>query len=133
MKRALSAIAITCLCSACISHPAQYQRLTVSIENNAPCFCFPQDSGLTYPITVYPPTVMKQEGEQWKAISSPGFNTPVVLLNPGACHQWREITWLAGEYDVVLKAKDKNGAIRYAARFELQEETGGQRRIRQNE
>lgn len=133
MKRALSTIAITCLCSACISHPAQYQRLTVSLENNAPCFRFPQDSGLTYPITAYTPTVMKQEGEQWKRISLSGFNTTIVLLKPGVCHQWSGITWQAGEFDVALRAADKNGAFRYAARFELYKDTGGQLRIRQNE
>ncbi|WP_429052214.1 putative T6SS immunity periplasmic lipoprotein [Enterobacter sp. A4] len=133
MKQLLSVVAIALTVSACVSHPAQYQPLSVTLKNNEPCFAIPADSGLDAPVTSHSPTIMKRAGNEWKAISPPSTFSPEVTLTTQQCHQWTGITWQAGEYDVALKVSGKNDSIRYAARFTLQEGTSGQFKLTQTE
>ncbi|MFO3695591.1 putative T6SS immunity periplasmic lipoprotein [Enterobacter huaxiensis] len=133
MKQLLSVVAIALTVSACVSHPAQYQSLTVTLKNNDPCFAIPANSGLDTPVTSHSPTIMKRAGNEWKAISPPSTFSPEVTLTTQQCHQWKGIAWKAGEYDVVLKVSGKNDSIRYAARFTLQEGPSGQFKLTQTE
>ena len=133
MKQLLSVVAIALTVSACVSHPAQYQSLTVTLKNNEPCFAIPANSGLDAPVTSHSPTIMKRAGNEWKAISPPSTFSPEVTLTTQQCHQWTGITWQAGEYDVALKVSGKNDSIRYAARFTLQEGSSGQFKLTQTE
>lgn len=133
MKELLSVVAIALTVSACVSHPAQYQPLSVTLKNNEPCFAIPADSGLDAPVTSHSPTIMKRAGNEWKAISPPSTFSPEVTLTTQQCHQWTGITWQAGEYDLALKVSGKNDSIRYAARFTLQEGTSGQFKLTQTE
>ena len=133
MKQLLSVVAIALTVSACVSHPAQYQSLTVTLKNNEPCFAIPAKAGLDAPITSHSPTIMKRAGNEWKAISPPSTFSPEVTLTTQQCHQWTGITWQAGEYDVALKVSGKNDSIRYAARFTLQEGPSGQFKLTQTE
>lgn len=133
MKKMLGVISITLMANACISHPAQYQSLSVTLKNNEPCFNIPKDSGLDKPITSHSPTIMKRKGAQWETISPPATYTPVITLNPEECHQWNGIQWQSGEYDVVLKLTGKNDSVRYAARFVLEKKTSGQFQLLQSE
>lgn len=41
MKQLLSVVAIALTMSACVSHPAQYQSLSVTLKNNDPALLFP--------------------------------------------------------------------------------------------
>ena len=133
MKQLLSVVAIALTVSACVSHPAQYQPLSVTLKNNEPCFAIPANAGLDAPITSHSPTIMKRAGNEWKAISPPSTFSPEVTLTTQQCHQWTGITWQAGEYDVALKVSGKNDSIRYAARFTLQEGSSGQFKLTQTE
>lgn len=133
MKQFLSVVAIAFTVSACVSHPAQYQSLSVTLKNNEPCFAIPVNSGLDAPVTSHSPTIMKREGNEWKAISPPSTFSPEVTLTTQQCHQWKGIAWQAGEYDVALKVSGKNDSIRYAARFTLQEGPSGQFKLTQTE
>lgn len=133
MKQLLSVVAIALTVSACVSHPAQYQPLSVTLKNNEPCFALPANAGLDAPITSHSPTIMKRAGNEWKAISPPSTFSPEVTLTTQQCHQWTGITWQAGEYDVALKVSGKNDSIRYAARFTLQEDPSGQFKLTQTE
>ncbi|BEK74829.1 hypothetical protein EATA6166_27210 [Enterobacter asburiae] len=133
MKQLLSVVAIALTVSACVSHPAQYQSLTVTLKNNEPCFAIPANSGLDAPVTSHSPTIMKRAGNEWKAISPPSTFSSEVTLTTQQCHQWQGIAWQAGEYDVALKVSGKNDSIRYAARFTLQEGSSGQFKLTQTE
>ncbi len=133
MKQLLSVVAIALTVSACVSHPAQYQSLSVTLKNNEPCFAIPANSGLDAPVTSHSPTIMKRAGNEWKAISLPSTFSPEVTLTIQQCHQWKGIAWQAGEYDVALKVSGKNDSIRYAARFTLQEGPSGQFKLMQTE
>ena len=116
-----------------MSHPAQYQSLSVTLKNNEPCFAIPANSGLDAPVTSHSPTIMKRAGNEWKAISPPSTFSPEVTLTVQQCHQWTGITWQAGEYDVALKGAGKNDSIRYAARFILEEGPSDQFKLTQTE
>ncbi|MEG5423991.1 hypothetical protein UXP88_11480 [Enterobacter hormaechei] len=133
MKQLLSVVAIALTVSACVSHPAQYQSLSVTLKNNEPCFAIPANSGLDAPVTSHWPTIMKRAGNEWKAISPPSTFSPEVTLTTQQCYQWKGIAWQAGEYDVALKVSGKNDSIRYAARFTLQEGPSGQFKLTQTE
>ncbi|MCU6178376.1 putative T6SS immunity periplasmic lipoprotein [Enterobacter roggenkampii] len=133
MKQLLSVVAIALTVSACVSHPAQYQSLSVTLKNNEPCFAIPANSGLDVPVTSHSPTIMKRAGNEWKAVSPPSTFSPEVTLTTQQCHQWQGIAWQAGEYDVALKVSGKNDSIRYAARFTLQEGPSGQFKLTQTE
>ncbi|HEP0313734.1 TPA: hypothetical protein QIS87_000393 [Enterobacter bugandensis] len=133
MKQLLSVVAIAFTVTACVSHPAQYQSLSVMLKNNEPCFAIPANSGLDAPVTSHSPTIMKRAGNEWKAISPPATFSPEVTLTTQQCHQWKGIAWQAGEYDVALKVSGKNDSIRYAARFTLQEGPSGQFKLTQTE
>jgi hypothetical protein len=133
MKQLLSVVAIALTVSACVSHPAQYQSLSVTLKNNEPCFAIPANSGLDAPVTSHSPTIMKRAGNEWKAMSPPSTFSPEVTLTIQQCHQWKGIAWQAGEYDVALKVSGKNDSIRYAARFTLQEGPSGQFKLMQTE
>ena len=133
MKQLLSVVAIALTVSACVSHPAQYQSLSVTLKNNEPCFASPANSGLDAPVTSHSPTIMKRAGNEWKAVSPPSTFSPEVTLMTQRCHQWKGIAWQAGEYDVALKVSGKNDSIRYAARFTLQEGPSGQFKLTQTE
>ena len=133
MKQLLSVVAIALTVSACVSHPAQYQSLSVTLKNNEPCFAIPANSGLDAPVTSHSTTIMKRAGNEWKAISPPSTFSPEVTLTTQQCHQWKGIAWQAGEYDVALKVSGKNDSFRYAARFTLQEGPSGQFKLTQTE
>lgn len=133
MKKVFGALSVTLMASACVSHPAQYQSLTITLKNNEPCFAIPANSGLDAPVTSHSPTIMKRAGNEWKTISPPSTNSPVVTLNTQQCHQWSGIAWQTGEYDVALKVSGKNDSVRYAARFSLEENASGQFKITQTE
>lgn len=133
MKKVFGALSVTLMASACVSHPAQYQSLTITLKNNEPCFAIPANSGLDAPVTSHSPTIMKRAGNEWKTISPPSTYSPVVTLNTQQCHQWSGIAWQTGEYDVVLKVSGKNDSVRYAARFSLEENASGQFKITQTE
>jgi len=133
MKQLLSVVAIAFTVTACVSHPAQYQSLSVTLKNNEPCFAIPANSGLDAPVTSHSPTIMKRAGNEWKAISPPATFSPEVTLTTQQCYQWKGIAWQAGEYDVALKVSGKNDSIRYAARFTLQEGPSGQFKLTQTE
>ena len=133
MKQLLSVVAIALTVSACVSHPAQYQSLSVTLKDNEPCFAIPANSGLDAPVTSHSPTIMIRAGNEWKAISPPSTFSPEVTLTTQQCHQWKGIAWQAGEYDVALKVSEKNDSIRYAARFTLQEGPSGQFKLTQTE
>lgn len=126
IKKLFGVFAVTLMASACVSHPAQYQSLSVTLKNNEPCFAISAHSGLDAPVTSHSLTIMKRAGNEWKAISPPSMYSPVVTLNTHQCNQWRAIVWQNGEYDVVLKVSGKNDSIRYAARFILEEGPSGQ-------
>ncbi|GAL56525.1 hypothetical protein EV102420_02_01290 [Pseudescherichia vulneris NBRC 102420] len=119
--------------SGCISHPAQYEPLLVTLKENEPCFSIIRGSGPDNSLSSHAPTVMKREGADWRTISEPATYSPVVRLDVHDCHQWNGINWQAGEYDVTLRVTDGNDAVRYAARFELQEYVLGQYRIVKND
>ncbi|UBM41310.1 hypothetical protein K9N75_02175 [Hafnia paralvei] len=133
MKQLLSVVAIALTMSACVSHPAQYQSLSVTLKNNDPCFAIPANAGLDAPVTSHSPTIMKRAGNEWKTISPPSTFSPEVTLMTGQCQQWKGIAWQAGEYDVDLKVSGKNDSIRYAARFTLEESPSGQFKLAQTE
>ena len=133
MKQLLSVVAIALTVSACVSHPAQYKSLSVTLKNNEPCFAIPANSGLDAPVTSHSPTITKRAGNEWKAISPPSTFSPEVTLTTQQCHQWKGIAWQAGEYDVALKVSGKNDSFRYAARFTLQEGPSGQFKLTQTE
>ena len=133
MKQLLSVVAIALTVSACVSHPAQYKSLSVTLKDNEPCFAIPANSGLDAPVTSHSPTIMKRAGNEWKAVSPPSTFSPEVTLTTQHCHQWQGIAWQAGEYDVALKVSGKNDSIRYAARFTLQECPSGQFKLTQTE
>ncbi|HBM9901978.1 MULTISPECIES: putative T6SS immunity periplasmic lipoprotein [Enterobacter] len=125
MQKLFVVFGVTLMASGCVSHPAQYQSLLVTLKNNEPCFAIPADSGVDAPVTSHSPTIMRRAGNEWKAISPPSTFSPEVTLTTQQCHQWTGITWQAGEYDVALKVSGKNGFIRYAARFILEEGPSG--------
>lgn len=133
MKQLLSVVAIALTVSACVSHPAQYQSLSVTLKNNEPCFAIPANSGLDAPVTSHSPTIMKRAGNERKAVSPTSTFSPEVTLTTQQCHQWQGIAWQAGEYDVALKVSGKNDSVRYAARFTLQEGSSGQFKLTQTE
>lgn len=133
MKQLFGVFAVTLMASACVSHPAQYQSLSVSLKNNEPCFAIPANSGLEAPVISHSPTIMKRAGNEWKTISPPSTYSPAVTLNIQQCNQWRGITWQTGEYDVTLKVSGKNDSARYAARFTLEENAAGQFKVTQTE
>ncbi|MEH0884848.1 putative T6SS immunity periplasmic lipoprotein [Enterobacter sp. UNJFSC 003] len=133
MKHLFGVLMVTVMASACVSHTAQYQSLSVTLKNNEPCFAIPANSGLEAPITSHSPTIMKRAGNEWKTISPPSTYSPAVTLNAQHCHQWRGIAWQTGEYDVALKVSGKNNSVRYAARFTLEENSSGQFKITQTE
>lgn len=133
MKQLLSVVAIALTVSACVSHPAQYKSLSVTLKDNEPCFAIPANSGLDAPVTSHSPTIMKRAGNEWKAVSPPSTFSPEVTLTTQQCHQWKGIAWQAGEYDVALKVSGKNDSIRHAARFTLQESPSGQFKLTQTE
>ncbi|MFO4058602.1 putative T6SS immunity periplasmic lipoprotein [Enterobacter asburiae] len=133
MKQLLSVVAIALTVSACVSHPAQYKSLSVTLKDNEPCFAIPANSGLDAPVTSHSPTIMKRAGNEWKAVSPPSTFSPEVTLTTQQCHQWKGIAWQAGEYDVALRVSGKNDSIRYAARFTLQESPSGQFKLTQTE
>lgn len=133
MKKVFGALSVTLMASACVSHPAQYQSLTVTLKNNEPCFAIPANSGLDAPVTSHSPTIMKRAVNEWKTISPPSTYSPVVTLNTQQCRQWSGIAWQTGEYDVALKVSGKNDSVRYAARFTLEENASGQFKITQTE
>lgn len=126
IKKLFGVFAVTLMANACVSHPAQYQSLSVTLKNNEPCFAIPANSGVDAPVTSHSPTIMKRAGNEWKAISPPSTFSPEVTLTTQQFHQWMGITWQAGEYDIALKVSGKNGSIRYAARFILEEGPSGQ-------
>ncbi|MDR9946423.1 hypothetical protein MX989_10065 [Enterobacter sichuanensis] len=119
MIRALSVISVAFACSACISPPAQYEKLSVTLENNIPCFGIRQDSNFNGSVSVYAPTVMKHVGNQWKTINFHDQLPSMRILNSEECIRLDEVDWHEGEYDVVLKVVNEKTAIRYAARFIL--------------
>ncbi|MBU5922683.1 putative T6SS immunity periplasmic lipoprotein [Enterobacter sichuanensis] len=125
MIRALSVISVALACSACISPPAQYEKLSVTLENNIPCFGIRQDSNFNGPVSVYAPSVMKHVGNQWKAINSVDQPPAMRILNSEECIRLDEVDWREGEYDVVLKVVNEKNAIRYAARFILNKGMSG--------
>ncbi|EPO4110362.1 putative T6SS immunity periplasmic lipoprotein [Enterobacter cloacae] len=133
MKKVFGALSVTLMASACVSHPAQYQSLTVTLKNNEPCFVIPANSGLDAPVTSHSPTIMKRAGNEWETIAPPSTYSPVVTLNTQQCRQWSGIAWQTGEYDVALKVSGKNDSVRYAARFTLEENASGQFKITQTE
>ncbi len=133
MKNIFCVLAITLMASACVSHPAQYKPLSVTLKNNQPCFAIPANSGLEEPITSHSPTVMKKTGTEWETVSPPSTFSPVVTLNTQQCYQWSGISWQTGEYDVALKVAGKNESVRYAARFVLEKNASGQFTISQSE
>ena len=133
MKQLLSAVATAFTMSACVSHPAQYQSLSVTLKNNEPCFAIPTHSGLETPVTSHSPTIMKHAGNEWKTISPPSTFSPEVTLMSGQCQQWQGIEWQAGEYDVALKISGKNDSVRYATRFTLEEGSSGEFKLTQSE
>lgn len=120
MRKYLLIIAVSFISSGCISHPAQYQPLLVTLKNNEPCFSISSGSGLDKSLSSHAPTVMKREGAEWRTISEPATYSPAVRLDAHDCHQWNGIDWQAGEYDVTLRVTDGNDAVRYATRFKLQ-------------
>lgn len=126
MKQLVSVLVIVLTASACVSHPAQYQSLSVTLENNEPCFAIPANAGLEAPVTSHSPSIMKRAGNEWKTISPPSTFSPEVTLTTQQCHQWKGIVWQAGEYDVALKVSGKNDSVRYAARFTLEDGPSGQ-------
>lgn len=126
IKKLFGVFAVMLMANACVSHPAQYQSLSVTLKHNEPCFAIPANSGLDAPVTSYSPTILKRVGNEWRAISPPSTYSPVVTLNTLQCNQWRGIVWQTGEYDVALKVSGKNDSIRYAARFILEEGSSGQ-------
>jgi hypothetical protein len=71
MERALTVIPIVLSCSACISHPAQFQSLTVKVEKNAPCFGVSNDTEPGEVVLVYEPLYLDVQVTNGKA-SSPG-------------------------------------------------------------
>ncbi|MFX2607988.1 hypothetical protein ACXX29_007220 [Enterobacter mori] len=119
MIRELSVISIALACSACISPPAQYEKLSVTLENNIPCLGIRQDSNFNGPISVYAPSVMKHVGNQWENINFHVQPPAMRILNSEECIRLDEVDWREGEYDVVLKVVNEKTAIRYAARFIL--------------
>ncbi|WP_312457732.1 putative T6SS immunity periplasmic lipoprotein [Pseudescherichia sp.] len=119
MNRLFLIILLSLISSGCVSHPAQYQRMEVSLKNNEPCFSI-NPSGLDKPLSSHAPTIMKREDSEWKTISKPATYTPVTILETNQCSQWGGINWEEGEYDVALKVMGGDDAIRYAARFKLQ-------------
>ena len=133
MQKLFGVFAVTLMVSACLSHPEQYQSLSVTLKNNEPCFAIPANSGLEAPVTSHSPTIMKRAGNEWKAISPPSTYSPVVTLNTQQCNQWRGIAWQTGEYDVAQTVSAKNDSVRYAARFTLEENASGQFTISQTE
>ena len=133
MQKLFGVFAVTLMVSACVSHPAQYQSLSVTLKNNEPCFAIPANSGLEAPVISHTPTIMKKAGKEWKTISPPSTYIPVVTLNSQQCNQWRGIAWQTGEYDVAQTVSAKNDSIRNAARFTLQEGPSGQFKLTQTE
>ncbi|HDR2622007.1 TPA: hypothetical protein QCI71_002902 [Enterobacter chuandaensis] len=133
MKQLFGVLAVTLMVSACVSHPAQYRSLAVTLKNNEPCFAISANHGLQAPVTSHSPTIMKRVGNEWKTISPPSTFSPEVTLMTQQCHQWKDVAWQAGEYDVALKVSGKNDSIRYAARFTLQEAPSGQFKLMQTE
>ena len=119
MERALTVIPIVLSCSACISHPAQFQSLTVKVEKNVPCFGISNDMRLSEPVLVYEPSISRRVGNKWEIAVSPGTFPSTHILNSEECLRWDKVDWQSGEYDVVLKARTHNTELRYAARFIL--------------
>lgn len=133
MKKKFGVLTIALIVSACVSHPAQYEPLSVSLKNNEPCFVIPIDSGLEEPITSHSPTIMKRTAGGWETVSPESTFSPVVRLNTQQCHQWSGIPWQPGEYDIALKVTGKNDSIRYAVRFVLEKNASGQFQVLQSE
>lgn len=129
MRKCLLAITGAFISSGCISHPAQYEPLLVTLKNNEPCFSISSGSGLDNTLSSHTPTVMKREGAEWKTISEPATYSPVVRLDAHDCHQWSGINWEAGEYDVALRVTDGTDAVRYAAHFNLRKNAKGELKI----
>ena len=117
MERALTLIPIVLSCSACISHPAQFQSLTVKVEKNAPCFGVSNSTRISEPVLVYEPSISRRVGNEWETIFSPGAFPPSHILKSEECLLWDKVDWQSGEYDVVLKSRTHNTDLRYAARF----------------
>ena len=126
MRKCLLSIAVAFISSGCISHPAQYQPLLVTLKDNEPCFSIIPGLVFDTSLSSHTPTVMKREGAKWKTISEPATYSPVVRLDAHDCHQWNGINWEAGEYDVALKVTDGNEAVRYAAHFNLRKNAKGE-------
>ena len=133
MKCLFTLLTITLMANACVSHPAQYQPLSVTLKNNEPCFAIPANPGLEEPLTSHSPTIMKKTESEWNTISPPSTFSPAVTLNTQQCHQWKGIAWQAGEYDIALKVSGKNDSVRYSARFTLEENPSGQFTLTQTE
>ena len=119
MEKALTVISIVLSCSACISHPAQFQSLTVKLEKNVPCFGVSNDARFGEPVLVYEPSISRRVGNGWETFFSPGKYPSRHILKSEECLRWDKVDWRSGEYDVVLKSRNYNGAIRYATRFVL--------------
>ncbi|WP_312467997.1 hypothetical protein [Pseudescherichia sp.] len=126
MRKCLLSIAVAFISSSCISHPAQYQPLLVTLKDNEPCFSITPGLVFDTSLSSHAPTVMKREGGEWRTISEPATYSPVVRLDAHDCHQWNGIDWEAGEYDVALKVTDGNEAVRYAAHFNLRKNAKGE-------
>jgi hypothetical protein len=119
MERALTVIPIVLSCSACISHPAQFQSLTVKVEKNAPCFGVSNDTEPGEVVLVYEPSISRRAGNEWESIFSPGAFPSSRFLKSEECLRWDKVDWQSGEYDVVLESRNHNTIVRYATRFIL--------------
>lgn len=125
MLRVISVVSIALLCSACISHPAQYENLTVTLVNDVPCFGIPGDLKFREALFIYEPSVMKRVDEQWETVFSPHTSSPLESLTSGECISWKKVDWQTGEYDVVVKVIRDNNSKRYAARFIFNKDKNG--------
>ena len=56
MQKLFGVFAVTLMVSACLSHPGQYQSLSVTLKNNKPCFAIPANSGLDAPVASHSPS-----------------------------------------------------------------------------
>lgn len=126
MERAITVISIVLSCSACISHPAQFKSLTVKLEKNVPCFGFLEDTRPGETVLVYEPSISRQVGNEWEAIYSPQIFHSGRILKSEDCLRWDKVDWQPGKYDVVLKLRNHNAALRYATRFVLSANAKGE-------
>lgn len=85
----------------------------------------PADAFLAAPIKRYPASIMINSAGRWESISSPRPSSQPVAVRASECDILSGIVWQAGHYDVVFKAISDNGTRRYAARFTLARDKGG--------